>query len=128
MNAPRTIKIDEVEYVRSDSLKNTTPYNFDGMVYAIIRSRDQGVVCGFVDLSLLNEGRKVEVRQARQIWRWDSDFVLQELAEKGPRKPEQMQMSCAMSNVLIMLEACSVLVCTTLAAKALQDIPAQVKK
>lgn len=117
---PETMMIDDIKYVRADSV-NSEPLNTDGMDYCIIRSREQGVMCGYVESIT---GRTVVLKQARQIWRYDSSFVLPDIAEKGMRNPKKAQMSKAMSQPMIMLEACGVLTCTKEAAEQLIGIPA----
>jgi len=123
MSKPETMMIDDVKYVRADSVQSE-PLELDGMFYAIIRSREQGVMCGFVELV---EGRTVKLREARQIWRYDSTFVLPDIAEHGMRNPEKAQLSMAMSQPCWMLEACGILACTSMAAAQLRNIKA-VKK
>jgi len=119
---PNTIKIDEVEYVRKDQARPSR--NTAGMDYCIIRSREQGVMCGYVEAI---NGRSVKLHSARQIWAYDSTFVLPDIAEHGPRNASKMQMSVAMSQPMIMLEACGVLTCTANAAEALRQVPAMKK-
>lgn len=121
MNQPKTIKIDEVAYIRADSVQAAAEHRCDGMRYAIIRSRDQGVMCGYVESV---NGRVVTLRQARQIWRYDSTFVLPDIAAHGPRNPEKMMMSVAMPEECLMLEACGVLYCSDAAGEALRRAPA----
>ena len=116
--------IDGIEYVRADSVSKE-PLNLDGMDYAIVRSKDQGVMCGYV--KSIN-GRTVVLHQARQIWKYDSYFVLPDIAEKGMRDPDKAMLSVAMSQEMYMLEACGVMICTEEAAKQLIGIPAQVKE
>ena len=118
-----TITINNVEYVRADSV-SSEPKTYAGMDYAIIRSREQGVMCGYVK-SITR--RTVLLQQARQIWRYDSTFVLPDVAEHGMRDPSNAQMSVAMSQPCVMLEACGVLYCTKKAANQLISIEA-VKK
>jgi len=91
------------------------------MDYCIVRSREQGVMCGYVKTII---GRTVVLYQARQIWRYDSTFVLPDIAENGMRDPSKVMLSAAMSQQMIMLEACGVLTCTEKAAEQLINIPA----
>ena len=114
--------INGTEYVPADSI--CSPLNIDDMDYCIIRSREQGVMCGFVESIA---GRAVTLHKARQIWRYDSTFVLPDIAEHGMRDPQKAQLSVAMSQPMIMLEACGVLTCTKKAAEQLINIPAVVK-
>ena len=111
MTHPKTMKIDDVEYVRADSV--CKPHEVDGLRYAIVRSRDQGVMSGFVESI---NGRCVKLIQARQIWRYDSTFVLPDIAEHGFRNASNCKLSVPMSQEMVMLEACGVLYCTKKAA------------
>lgn len=123
MSKPETMMIDDVKYVRADSV-SSEPKKLDGMDYCIVRSKDQGVMCGYVESI---NGRTVKLHQARQIYRYDSTFVLPDVAEHGMRNVEKAQLSVAMSQPAFMLEACGVLTCTNIAASQLITIKA-VKK
>ena len=120
---PETIMIDEVKYVRADSVQNES-HSVDGMEYCIVRSREQGVMCGYVESI---EGRAVKLHQARQIWKYDSTFVLADIAEHGMRNPDVSMLSVAMSQPMYMLEVCGVYTCTKKAAEQLIAIKAQKK-
>jgi hypothetical protein len=124
MSKPETIMIDDVKYVREDSIADTATLTHDGMDYCIVRSRDQGVMCGYVESI---DGRTVKLHQARQVWRYDSTFVLVDIAEHGMRDPEKAQLSVAASNPVYMLEACGVITCTAKASQQLIGIKAQSK-
>lgn len=119
-----TMTIDgvEVDFIRKGSAPE--PSTVDGLNYAIVRSREQGVMCGYVESI---EGRTVTLRHARQIWRYDSTFVLPDIAEKGVRNVDACKFSVAMSQPMIMLEACGVITCTKIGAKSLQSVPDTVK-
>lgn len=123
-NKPETMMIDDVKYIREDSIKRSEPEKFADMDYCIVRSRDQGVMCGFVESI---NGRTVKLNLARQIWRYDSTFVLVDVAEQGMRDPKKAQLSVAASQPVYMLEACGVLTCTKDAARQLIAIKAQSK-
>lgn len=117
------ISINGRDYIPADSIP-VAAHTLDGLRYAIVRSREQGVMCGYV--KAIN-GRAVELYHARQIWRYDSTFVLPDIAAHGPRDPKKMQMSVAMTEPCIMLEACGVMYCSDAAGKALRNVEA-VKK
>lgn len=120
------ITINGINYIREDSIKQSNPFvNKEGFRYAIVRSKDQGVMCGFIKEIV---GKQVVLLQARQMFRWDSDFVLPDIAEKGVRNSAKCKFSCEMSQDMIFLEACGVLYCTEKAAKELMGVPAQVCK
>jgi hypothetical protein len=120
---PETIMIDDVKYIRADSAESQ-PKTYEGMDYCIVRSREQGVMCGYVESI---NGRTVKLHKARQIWKYDSTFVLVDIAEHGMRNPDKAMLSVALSQHIIMLEACAVMVCTSKAAKQLINIKAQSK-
>jgi hypothetical protein len=90
--------------------------------YCIVRSREQGVMAGFIDGI---ENRTVKLREARQLYAWSSTFVLIELANKGPRRPNEQRYSEPSTNPVLMLEACGVIPCTDEAAKAIRNIEAE---
>ena len=116
-----TISINGINYVREDA---TTATEVDGLRYAIVRSADQGVVCGFVEQI---DGRRVTLRNARQMWQWSSKFVLQDIAEHGVTSSYENLFSCEMSQPLEMLEACGVLYCTDKGRESLRSVEAQDK-
>jgi len=113
----KEIIIDNVTYVEKEPSQST-----HDLEYAIVRSRNQGVVCGYIKNIC---GQEVTVLQARQIYRFDCAFILPDLAEKGIRNPEDNKFSCAMSKPLVMLEACGVLYCSDKGKHDLINLPAQ---
>ena len=115
-----TICINGVEYVRKDQVQSE-PKKFNDMKYCIVRSRDQGVMCGYVEKI---EGSSVVMHEARQMWKWHSTFVLVDLAEKGPRKEASCKFSVAASQPLLVIGACAVMMCTQTAADALIKLEA----
>ena len=115
----KSIIIDGVEYVPKTCDKPHVDDN--GLKYAIVRSRNQGVMCGFVKKI---SGQEVTLKRARQIWRYSSRFVLPDLAEYGLTTKFESKLSCEMSQDMVMLEACGVMFCTEKAAKSLIEIKA----
>jgi hypothetical protein len=119
----KTIEINGVKYVQGGS---TPDVNTDGLQYVIVRSRDQGVMCGYL---AGYEGRVVRLLLARQMWRYDSRFVLPDLAEFGPRDASKCKFSAAVtSGETLMLEACGIIPCTSAGGEALRAVPAQDKR
>ena len=115
--------IDDVEYIKkSDVRTECEPDETDGLKYAIVRSRQQGVMSGYV-LSI--EGQSVTLKRARQIWRYDSKFVLVDMAEYGVRNQDECKFSCESSQGVVMLEACGVLYCTKEARSSIRSVEAQ---
>jgi hypothetical protein len=94
----------------------------EGLKYAVVRSRDQGVMAGFVKSI---DGRRVTLLRARQLWRISCAFVLTDLATKGTTSRWENKFSCEAEEPTEMLEACGVLYCTDKARDAIRAVPAQ---
>ena len=122
-NKIETISINGQEYVLASEVKNCEPaVNTDGLKYAIVRSRYQGVMSGFVKRI---DGQTVVLLKARQLWRYDSKFVLVDMAEFGVRNEEDCKFSYEMSQEMIMTEACGIIYCTESAMNSIRNVKAQ---
>ncbi len=109
-----TIRINEIEYVRKDSIQAV---DHSGDDYVIVRSRDQGVMCGFLQSI---DGRQVVITEARQIWRWEGKALcLPDIAAHGIRGTARL--SVPVPEVTF-LEACGVLRCTAVARDSLRTL------
>ena len=105
-----TIKINDIEYVRKGSMSLESDHD-----YVIVRSRDQGVMCGHL-VSI--DGRRVTIRESRQLWRWEGKALcLPDIARHGIRGTARLSEA---SPETTFLEACGVLRCTPEAAHSLQ--------
>ena len=105
MAAPKTMKIDDVEYVRKDSIKELPEVTDD---YVIIRSRDSGVHAGYLDH---RNGTEVRLTNARRIWKWSGAATLSELAMKGSANPANCNVPAAVTEITVM-GVCEVIPCT----------------
>ena len=114
-----TIAKNGEEHIRLKDVKNDEPDEIDGLKYAIVRSREQGVMSGYV--KSINV-RAVTLKRARQLWRWSSDFVLVDMAENGVKNKDDCKFSCESSQDVIMLEACGVLYCTQKARESIRAV------
>jgi len=76
MSKPETITIDEVKYVRADSIKQVVP---TGDIKIVILPRGWNMVGYFS-----KEGTACKLEKAAVIRRWGTTKGLGELAEKGP--------------------------------------------
>lgn len=119
-----SIMIDNIEYVRKD-LVNQGPDELNGLKYAIVLSRNQGVVAGYIKSI---HGQTVEILRARQLWRWDSTFILQDMAENGVRYPENCKFSKELSQPMIMTEACGILYCSKNGGESIRGIAETVNR
>lgn len=84
----------------------------DPKPFVICRSRDAGVVCGYLKLMTPTTGglAVVELDEARQIWNWTGGVnTLMEMANHGLR---QARISLPMELTFTMFGVCGVYQCT----------------
>lgn len=117
-----TIEINGQRYVLESDIKATVPDELDGLKYAIVRSRNQGVMAGYV--VEFNTQGYVLLKRARQLWRWNSKLTLIDLAEDGINKKENCKFSGESSQNVIMTEACGIIYCTEKAGKSIRELEA----
>ena len=72
MGKPQTLKIDDVEYVRADSVRETVEFTGEETVATrmigkkvIVRSRNEGINAGIV---VVADNTGVELKNCRRIW------------------------------------------------------------
>lgn len=80
MTAPKTIRIDDVEYVRADEVEQTAA-DMDGMPYVIIRSDRAGVFAGYL-VSNDDANNIVIMDRCIRLWRW-TGCSLSQVAQDG---------------------------------------------
>ena len=117
MSEPNTIKINEIEYVRKDTL-NQTASTYNGMPYVIVRTHSAGVFAGYLES---RKDKEVVMRQARRIWYWDGAASLSQLATDGTSKPSNCKFPCAVDKVEL-TEAIEILQCTETAKKSISEV------
>ena len=117
MSEPNTIKINEIEYVRKDTL-NQTAGTYNGMPYVIVRTYSAGVFAGYLES---RKDKEVVMRQARRIWYWDGAASLSQLATDGTSKPSNCKFPCAVDKVEL-TEAIEILQCTEKAKKSISEV------
>lgn len=98
MSKPKTIKIDEVEYVRADEISSPKAEKLDGMEYCIVRTYSAGVFAGYVKE---REGQEATVLHARRLWYWDGAASLSQLAMEGVSKPENCKFPVEVDEVIL---------------------------
>lgn len=101
MSKPESIMIDEVKYVRADSLQEKAS-TVDGMERCIIRSYGAGVFFGYVaeQNSELN-GVNITLKQAKRIHYWDGACSLTQLALEGTKAPQNCRITDAVESQFI---------------------------
>ena len=118
MSKPETITIDDVKYVRADSITSQAPMK-DGMKYIICRTYSAGVFAGYLES---RNGQEVVLRNARRLWYWEGAASLSQAAMDGFSKPATCKFPCEVDRVEL-LNAIELLDCT----KKAQDSIASVK-
>ena len=98
MTKPKTIIIDEVEYVRKDSISTPAP-KLDGLEYKIVRCERSGVFAGYVKS---RNGREVEILQSRRLWYWCGAASLSQLAQEGVSDPKNCKFPVAMDKNIVL--------------------------
>lgn len=119
MSKPEIIKIDEIEYVRKDSIQNNTPaQKLDGMEYCIVRTYSAGVFAGYL---AKEEGQEATVKKARRIWYWSGAASLSQLAVDGTSEPDNCKFPCAVDEVRLK-QVIEIIPCTSKAAVSIQGV------
>lgn len=119
MSKPETMMIDDVKYVREDSVKNTPQPEGD---YVIVRCRNAGVHAGYL------KSRKdgvVQLENSRRLWRWWSKFTLSGLAMCGvlESKISEVRFSCVLPKIdLTESDVCEVIYCSKEARLSIESI------
>lgn len=99
MSKPNTLKIDDVEYVRKDSIRDNAPANdLDGMKYVVVRSRDSGCHAGYLKE---RNGDEVTLINSRRLWMWQGAATLSQLAMEGVSKPSACKFPCEVDEIII---------------------------
>jgi len=119
MSKQKTIKIDEVEYIRADSVENLqTAEKLDGMKFCIARCRDAGVHAGYVKEY---HGREATLINARRLWSWYGR-TLSELATNGSTDEENSKYGCPVLSIVV-LDACELIECTQKGKDSIYRVP-----
>lgn len=112
--APKVIKIDEVEYIRADSVQQKSePVN-----YHIVRTRGAGVFAGEI---VKREGTEVEMKNARRLWYWEGAASLSQLAMEGVKRPNACKFPCEVNKV-ILIDVIEILECTKTAQDSIKGV------
>ena len=93
---PKTIKIDEVEYVRASEV--SAP-DYKGMQYCIVRTYSAGCFAAYVENDWSEDGVRIALLQkSRRLWYWAGAASLSQLAIEGVKKPEDCKFPCEVNN------------------------------
>ncbi len=117
MSKPEAIRIDEVEYVRKDSIK-TSAKTLNDMKYVIIRTYSAGVHAGYLKS---RNGKEVELINARRLWKWVGAASLSQLSVDGVSNPAECKFPCEVSSIEL-TECIEVIPCTEKARISIKEV------
>ena len=117
MGTPEKLMIDNVKYVREDSISEKAPTS-NGMKYCIVRTYSAGVFAGFIES---RTGQEVVLRNVRRIWYWDGAASLSQLANEGVKKPENCKFAQVVDRIEV-LQAVEILDCTNKAKNIIEKV------
>ncbi len=113
------IKLNDIEYVRKDSIKSyEKAESIDGMGYCIVRTYSAGVFAGYLKR---RDGKEVEIVNARRLWYWSGASSLSQLAMEGTKEPDNCKFPCEVTLVTL-TEAIEILPCTEIARKSIAEV------
>ncbi len=112
-----TIKINEIEYVRKDSLTQKAP-DLNGLKYAIIRTYSAGVFAGYIESQ---NGQEVTVLKARRLWQWAGAASLSQLAMEGTSNPDSCKFPQEVDRVKL-LQAIEILDATAKCKESIDSV------
>lgn len=114
---PKTMMIDNVEYIRKEDAQSKTDYSEKGLRAVIVRTYSAGVFYGYLE-SL--EGKHAVLRQARRMWQWFG-ASLSECAQSGTPDKSKCRFPEAVEKIEL-TEAIEVLELTVKAKKSLDSV------
>lgn len=117
MSAPETITIDEVKYIREDSVKSLAEPSVNGEKYCIIRCRNAGVHAGYVTE---RGGQEVTLALSRRLWQWHGR-TLSGLAIEGTTDEDHCKYAPEVPEITL-LDACEIIPCTKKGKKSIQEM------
>jgi len=98
---PETIMIDDVKYVREDSIKENA-IEIDGLKAVLIRSYSSGVHYGYLkEEKDLLAGLSVTLVNSRRVWNWYGAASLSQLAIDGVKDKENSKIAMILPEIQI---------------------------
>ena len=114
MGKPNTITIDDVQYIRADSVVQQPS---DKKV-SIIRTYSAGVHYGHVEEQ---KGKEVTLTNARRLWYWSGACSLSQLAVDGVKDPGACKFTVRVPQITL-TEAIEVIPCTDKAIESIEGV------
>lgn len=117
MSKPDSITIDDVKYIRADSvIDSATKYN--DMPYCIVRTQSAGVFAGYIKA---RNNQEVTMVKARRLWYWEGAASLSQMAMEGTSKPNSCKFPQEVTEILL-LQVIEILHCTKQAQKSIESV------
>lgn len=104
--------IDGEVFVKQESKSNN---------YVVIRSRDAGVFCGYLE-SESADSSVVELRESRRIYYWDGAATLSQLALEGVKKVSNCKFPEAL-RIHKIIGVCEIIPATEAARLSIASVP-----
>ena len=82
MSEPKTITIDDVQYVRADSMQEPAP-EVDGLKYCVVRTYSAGVHIGYVKDFAKENPQQATLIDSRRLYYWDGAASLSQVSQDG---------------------------------------------
>ena len=86
----------------------------------IVRTEHAGVFYGTI-AEYDSADKSVEIRDCRRIWYWSGAASLSELAESGPKRPDNCKFSVAVSDIVVM-GVKEIIPCEAAASEAIEKV------
>jgi hypothetical protein len=97
-----SIKINDIEYIPASEVQQEVKLSekVKWLTHCIVRTYSAWVWAWYVDLKKV--GEIMIVKEARRLWRWNSQFTLSELAQKWfGKSPENNKYAIPVSEVYL---------------------------
>ena len=118
MSKPETIMIDDVKYIRADSVKDKSEHkNTDGLPLVIVRSATASPFFGYL---VRHENKQAELLEARRIREWYGAMDLSQMAMEGVKEPDRCKFGIPCHTIVDNVN--EVHFCTEIAAKSIQGV------
>jgi len=118
MSKPNEISIDDVKYIRQDSI-NKKAEAMDGMDYVLIRTYSAGVFTGYLKS---RDGKEVVLLDAIRLWKWYGAASLSQLSMEGVKNPSNCKFGMPVREI-ILTEAIEIHIASEQAMISIKSVP-----
>lgn len=89
------VVVGGVEYVRKDSVKNTS-VDLDGKKFVVIRTYSAGCFAGYLSS---RKGKEATLKQAIRIHYWAGAASLSQLSQEGVKSPDECRFAMPVNSI-----------------------------